>query len=108
MSRRCVLCGDSIIPPSTVCEHCKTVQPVLRAGPSPIDQAKEDARMFGIGFVVAGKRVSPQSVVVVREPRDKALDFEDFWLREGPSLAWDEDRKRAARRIWDAARKGSA
>jgi len=152
--------------------------------------AKEDARMFGVGFVVDGKRVSPQSVVVVREPKDPsrsiperdltkpaeqqgifrkfqvsrvdgsdvvggkhfgcryfvldldhdqhapaamrayaaacasthpelaadidrefapppstANSFENFWLREGTSLAWDEDRKRAARRIWDAARK---
>jgi hypothetical protein len=134
---------------------------------TPLDQAKEDARMFGVGFVVDGKRVSPQSVVVVREPKDKTEDdqvleialrsmsnhlndlasectdgdqvkapsrkglmrargvlppychmalagakpaesFDDFWLREGPSLAWDEDRKRAARRIWDAARKGGA
>lgn len=142
---RCTKCGAER-------KHHK--QPLVVSPEQHMANAKEDARMFGVGFVVDGKRVSPQSVVVVREPvasrtpkvmtiNDLArqhgsarnsggeghghdyfqftvrelhafvaavLDasnpsFDDFWLREGPSLAWDEDRKRAARRIWDAARK---
>lgn len=105
MSRTCSLCGDKVPFPATVCGRCCARQTFT---PAPIDQAREDARMFGVGFLVDGKRVSPQLVVVVREPANKVLEFEAFWLREGTSLAWDEDRKRAARRIWDAARKGGA
>ena len=100
---RCTKCGA---------ERKRHKQPLVVSPEQHMANAKEDARMFGVGFVVDGKRVSPQSVVVVREPGNKAPDdqptFEQFWLREGPSLAWDEDRKRAARRIWDAARKGGA
>lgn len=161
INRTCSLCGSSIpgIGPTT-CVRCQNAAFVRNAdaaisalrpltvatehqvgadAATALGQAKEDARMFGIGFVVDGKRVSPQSVVVVREPKaekllddferevandmdtsesrkalaaaiapSKPLEFDDFWLREGPSLAWDEDRKRAARRIWDAARKGGA
>jgi hypothetical protein len=101
MMRRCVLCGDNCQLPATCCDRCRAVDP---RAPDPVDQAREDAKLHGIGYIVDGKRVPPESVVAVREV--KPLTFEDFWLREGPSLAWDENRERAARRIWDAARKG--
>lgn len=131
--RACSLCGGAAPAGRTVCYGCAAYRApeaiaerqVGADAATALGRAKEDARMFGVGFVVDGKRVSPQSVVVVREPgagktatqvdaeayaRSQANEraFHEFWLREGPSLAWDEDRKRAARRIWDAARKGGA
>ena len=70
--------------------------------------ALEDAKLFGVGFIVDGQRVSPDRVTVCRgeeAPAEGAVGrllYEAFWKRNGGNEpAWC-DQSSAIRNMWDA------
>jgi len=107
VSRTCCLCGDRVDRPGlTTCDRClAAARAILRPAPTAAQQAQEDAKIFGVGFLCNGTRLHPQSVVIVREPKPAPESFAQFWAREGARIRSFADLKDAAYLAWTAARK---